>query len=62
MSARDVDISLRVNGEDISARVEARQTLVDFLRVKHLENIFGVVLYSAALVGTIYAIYLASIV
>src|ERR1700691_5193231 len=32
MSARDVDISLRVNGEDISARVEARQTLVDFLR------------------------------
>jgi fumarate reductase subunit D len=39
-----------------------RLTLVDFLRVKHLENIFGVVLYSAALVGTIYAIYLASIV
>jgi len=32
MSARDIDISLRVNGEDISARVEARQTLVDFLR------------------------------
>ena len=32
MSARDIDISLRVNGEDISAHVEARQTLVDFLR------------------------------
>jgi carbon-monoxide dehydrogenase small subunit len=32
MSARHLDISLRVNGEDISARVEARKTLVDFLR------------------------------
>ena len=32
MSARDIDISLRVNGEDISTRVAARQTLVDFLR------------------------------
>jgi len=32
MSAREIDISLRVNGEDISAHVEARQTLVDFLR------------------------------
>jgi aerobic carbon-monoxide dehydrogenase small subunit len=32
MSARDVDITLQVNGEDVSARVEARQTLVDFLR------------------------------
>ena len=32
MGARDIDISLRVNGEDISARVAARQTLVDFLR------------------------------
>ncbi|HVU43958.1 MAG TPA: (2Fe-2S)-binding protein [Xanthobacteraceae bacterium] len=26
------DISLRVNGEDVSERVEARKTLVDFLR------------------------------
>jgi aerobic carbon-monoxide dehydrogenase small subunit len=32
MSARHLDISMRVNGEDISARVEARKTLVDFLR------------------------------
>jgi carbon-monoxide dehydrogenase small subunit len=32
MSARQLDISLRVNGADISARVEARKTLVDFLR------------------------------
>ena len=32
MSAREIDISLRVNGEDISAHVEPRQTLVDFLR------------------------------
>ncbi len=32
LSARHLDISIRVNGEDISARVEARQTLVDFLR------------------------------
>jgi carbon-monoxide dehydrogenase small subunit len=32
MSARYLDISIRVNGEDISARVEARKTLVDFLR------------------------------
>ena len=32
MSAYDIEISLRVNGEDISARVEPRQTLVDFLR------------------------------
>jgi carbon-monoxide dehydrogenase small subunit len=32
MSQYDLDISLRVNGEDISARVEARKTLVDFLR------------------------------
>jgi carbon-monoxide dehydrogenase small subunit len=32
MSQHDLDISLRVNGEDISARVEARKTLVDFLR------------------------------
>ena len=32
MSAHHLDINLRVNGEDISARVEARKTLVDFLR------------------------------
>jgi aerobic carbon-monoxide dehydrogenase small subunit len=32
MSAHHLDISVRVNGEHISARVEARKTLVDFLR------------------------------
>jgi carbon-monoxide dehydrogenase small subunit len=32
MGARHLDIDIRVNGEDISARVEARKTLVDFLR------------------------------
>ena len=32
MSARHLDISMRVNGEAVSARVEARKTLVDFLR------------------------------
>ena len=32
MSAHHLDIVLRVNGEDVSARVEARKTLVDFLR------------------------------
>jgi carbon-monoxide dehydrogenase small subunit len=32
MSARYLDIGLRVNGEAISTRVEARKTLVDFLR------------------------------
>jgi aerobic carbon-monoxide dehydrogenase small subunit len=32
MSAHHLDVSLRVNGEAISARVEARKTLVDFLR------------------------------
>ena len=32
MGARHLDISLRVNGEDIAERVEARKTLVDFLR------------------------------
>jgi aerobic carbon-monoxide dehydrogenase small subunit len=32
MGVRHLDISLRVNDEDVSARVEARQTLVDFLR------------------------------
>jgi carbon-monoxide dehydrogenase small subunit len=29
---RFIDISLRVNGEDVQERVEARKTLVDFLR------------------------------
>jgi carbon-monoxide dehydrogenase small subunit len=29
---RIVDISMRVNGEDVRERVEARKTLVDFLR------------------------------
>ncbi len=32
MSAHHLDINVRVNGEDVSARVEARKTLVDFLR------------------------------
>jgi aerobic carbon-monoxide dehydrogenase small subunit len=32
MTARILDINVRVNGEDVSARVEARMTLVDFLR------------------------------
>ena len=32
MSARYLDIEMRVNSEDISARVEARKTLADFLR------------------------------
>jgi carbon-monoxide dehydrogenase small subunit len=32
MTARSLDINIRVNGEDASARVEARKTLVDFLR------------------------------
>jgi carbon-monoxide dehydrogenase small subunit len=32
MSACHLDIALRVNGEAIAARVEARKTLVDFLR------------------------------
>ena len=32
MGQRLCDISLRVNGEDVSAQVEARKTLVDFLR------------------------------
>jgi carbon-monoxide dehydrogenase small subunit len=32
MTARILDINVRVNGEDISARIEARKTLVDFLR------------------------------
>jgi len=32
MTARSLDINVRVNGEAISANVEARKTLVDFLR------------------------------
>jgi carbon-monoxide dehydrogenase small subunit len=32
MSERYCDISVRVNGEDVRERVEARKTLVDFLR------------------------------
>ena len=32
MSARYLEITLRVNGEPLAARVEARKTLVDFLR------------------------------
>jgi aerobic carbon-monoxide dehydrogenase small subunit len=32
MGERQLDISLRVNGEDVHERVEARKTLVDFLR------------------------------
>jgi aerobic carbon-monoxide dehydrogenase small subunit len=32
MAERLVDITLRVNGEDVRERVEARKTLVDFLR------------------------------
>jgi carbon-monoxide dehydrogenase small subunit len=32
MGERFLDINLRVNGEDVSERVEARKTLVDFLR------------------------------
>jgi fumarate reductase subunit D len=39
-----------------------RLTLVDFLGIKHLENVLGVILYPAALVGTVIAIYLAAIV
>ena len=32
MPEREVDITVRVNGEDARERVEARKTLVDFLR------------------------------
>jgi aerobic carbon-monoxide dehydrogenase small subunit len=32
MAERSFDICLRVNGEEVQARVEARKTLVDFLR------------------------------
>ncbi|HUD84975.1 MAG TPA: (2Fe-2S)-binding protein [Xanthobacteraceae bacterium] len=32
MAERFCDISIRVNGEDVRERVEARKTLVDFLR------------------------------
>lgn len=39
-----------------------RLTLVDFLRIKHLESALGLVLYSLALIGTLYAIHLARVV
>ena len=32
MSARQLEISMRINGEAVSAHVEVRKTLVDFLR------------------------------
>jgi aerobic carbon-monoxide dehydrogenase small subunit len=32
MGERQIDITIRVNGEDVRERVEARKTLVDFLR------------------------------
>jgi carbon-monoxide dehydrogenase small subunit len=32
LSARHLDISVRVNGEDVAAHVDVRKTLVDFLR------------------------------
>jgi aerobic carbon-monoxide dehydrogenase small subunit len=32
MTARSLDIIMSVNGEEVAARVEARKTLVDFLR------------------------------
>ena len=32
MTARHLEITLNVNGEPVAARVEARKTLVDFLR------------------------------
>ena len=32
MGERQLDITVRVNGEDVRERVEARKTLVDFLR------------------------------
>jgi carbon-monoxide dehydrogenase small subunit len=32
MGDRHLDIALRVNGEDVRERIEARKTLVDFLR------------------------------
>jgi aerobic carbon-monoxide dehydrogenase small subunit len=32
MNAHHLEISMRVNGEDVAARIEARKTLVDFLR------------------------------
>lgn len=36
-----------------------RLTLVDFLRIKHLETALGVILYLAAAVGSLFALYLA---
>lgn len=32
MGERQLDVAIRVNGEDVRERVEARKTLVDFLR------------------------------
>ena len=32
MGERHLDVSMRVNGEDVRERIEARKTLVDFLR------------------------------
>jgi aerobic carbon-monoxide dehydrogenase small subunit len=32
MGERQIEVSIRVNGEDVRERVEARRTLVDFLR------------------------------
>ena len=32
MGERQLDVAIRVNGEDVHERVEARKTLVDFLR------------------------------
>lgn len=39
-----------------------RLTLVDFLRVKHLETMLGIVLYLAAGVGSLFALYMAIVV
>ncbi|HZO82964.1 MAG TPA: fumarate reductase subunit FrdD [Candidatus Binataceae bacterium] len=36
-----------------------RLTLVDFLRIKHLETALGVVLYFAAAIGSLFALHLA---
>ena len=32
MGERQLDVGIRVNGEDVRERVDVRQTLVDFLR------------------------------
>lgn len=39
-----------------------RLTLVDFLRIKHLETALGALLYIAAAVGSLFALYLAVLV